>query len=235
MKKSHQYWDLSVNPIWHTCTKVSAGCTNCWAKAMGKRFPEIRKIVECPKPELHLEAFDKLNKQKPQVVFLQLLGDLFHEDIPFEWIRQIIIKAYLQNNNIYLVCTKRAKRMVEFFKWIQDDFENIYFGVSVEDQSTLWRIEELEKIPNVKKWVSFEPLLGYIEFKDYHYDYTINFIAIGCETGSKRLCAIDDIGKISHFSECLWAKHWIKQIPINGKSCNDIKLFPKDLQIRERP
>lgn len=263
MKKEHKYWDLSINSIWHRCTKISAGCARCWVDNM-KHYPEIAKRTNLDKPELHLEAFDVLkNKRKSQVVFLQLLGDLFHENISFEWIDNIFDTMTCDYyNHIFLICTKRPKRMIDYmdisFRHIgikPDDHENIYFGVSVENQENLWRAEELMRLSEMglKTWVSFEPLLGEIDQRDksiFCDDYfatnnngyvkeinrykNFDFAIIGCETGpKKRLCKIEDIEFLVDQLRATNIPIWIKQIPLDGKVCYDLDKFPKDLQLRE--
>jgi protein gp37 len=114
----------SWNPIRYLdgwmCTKVSPGCWNCYAEAMNMRFGNNYRYGDfSSKAEFQLDA--KILKQpyhwrKPRRVFVQSMGDLFHENIPFEMIDSIIATAYLCPKHTWLILTKRPLRMLEYIQ-----------------------------------------------------------------------------------------------------------------------
>ena len=177
----------SINPIkvkgggWH-CTKVSPGCQNCYAEGVNNRFgnkiPYDNRHVEF---ELDLGCFDKLPKKKPAIVFVQSMGDLFHEGVPFEFIDKVYSLIALNPLHKFLVLTKRPQRLLEYYKqwsgqnhrtiWIPDNYDNLFLqpwpfpnlwlGVTAENQEMAdKRIPILLQIPAAVRFVSIEPMLG---------------------------------------------------------------------------
>ncbi len=183
-----EWVDHSINPIrvkggkaWphgYHCTKVSPGCTHCYAESMNMRFgtglPFDNRKVEF---YLNLSEFDKLPKTKPTTVFVQSMGDLFHEDVPFEFIDQIFFKMVKAKRHNFLILTKRPTRMWKYIETFRvpittgnyhKDFSHIWLGVTAENQEQAdKRIPILLQIPAAKRFVSIEPMLGAVDFKDY--------------------------------------------------------------------
>lgn len=162
------------NPV-TGCTPISAGCDNCWAQAYLKRFKQPTGIV------LHPNRLEEpLKWRKPQTVFVVSQGDLFHDDVPFEFIAEIWDTIFNCQSDIssnpthtFLVLTKRPKRMSEFARWMNDsqhrktDYPNLWLGISVEDQSQEHRIETLLQIPASHYWLSYEPALGPLDVSPF--------------------------------------------------------------------
>lgn len=166
------------NPI-TGCTKISAGCKNCYAARMAPRlagrfgYPKgdpFKVTVHHDKMELPLKW------KKPRTVFVCSMGDLFHKAVPFEAIRSVIEIICKCQQHRFIVLTKRAKRMADFIEYYAGkhtnrpwpcDYSHIVFGVSVEDQATAdERIPELLATPAVCRFVSYEPALGPVDFKN---------------------------------------------------------------------
>jgi protein gp37 len=171
MSKTKIEWTDAVwNPV-TGCTKVSEGCKNCYAERMSKRlagrcgYPKDNPF----KVTLHPEKLDEpLKWKKPRKIFVNSMSDLFHDDVPFEFIRAVWARMATIRQHTYMVLTKRPKRMLEFFEWMdKQDWrvetlrDHIWLGVSAENQATAdERIPFLLEAPVGVRFVSAEPLLG---------------------------------------------------------------------------
>jgi len=157
-----EWADKVWNPV-TGCTKVSEGCRNCYAELMANRFWGDRKFSDVRyNPE---KLFQPLSWKKPARVFVNSMSDLFHKDVPFTVILNIWRVMMDAKQHTFMILTKRPERMIEFIKWlnISDDEiqQNIWLGVSVEDQKTAeQRIPDLLATPAKVRFLSCEPLLG---------------------------------------------------------------------------
>ncbi len=245
-----EWVDHSANPIrvkggkvWphgYHCTKVSPGCAHCYAERLnimrGTGLPFDDRKVEF---YLDLSVFDNLPKTKPTTVFVQSMGDLLHKDVPDEFIDTILNRCAFAVGHTFLILTKRPERAVEImkhFKLVCPSTDNIWPGVTVESPEYLWRIDELLKIPAARRFVSFEPLLGDIDFK-HKYDFqSFSWCVIGAESGPKRRRC--DIGWVRHIAkqcEMVDIPVFIKQLHIKGLLSKNPDEWPKDLRVREFP
>jgi protein gp37 len=193
-----EWTDATWNPV-TGCTKVSEGCRNCYAEriAMRRMSPEWKHMaddglrprrftdVRCHEDRLE----QPLHWHKARRVFVCSMSDLFHEDVPDEFIGHVFAVMALSERHTFQVLTKRPERMVSWLgrpqKWTAMvaqfkesvgakqsliDFSwplaNAWLGVSVEDQATAdERIPLLLQTPAVLRFVSCEPLLGPIDFR----------------------------------------------------------------------
>src|SRR3990170_4343202 len=154
----------SWNPI-TGCTKVSAGCQNCYAKRMAKRlagrygYPKDNPFAVTPHPERLQEP---LSWKKPQRIFVCSMGDLFHEAVSFSFVRRVLDIVDSCPQHTFLFLTKRPERMEYYPR------RNVWLGVSVENQETEdERIPLLLQPPAAKRFVSYEPALGPVDFSAF--------------------------------------------------------------------
>lgn len=174
-----EWTDMTWNPV-TGCTPISEGCQNCYAKRMAKRL-----AGRCGYPKddpflvtLHPERLNEPMKWKtPRRVFVCSMGDLFHEDVPFEYIHGIwdIIKAYPQHT--FLILTKRPQRMAEVVNriyglerlgWSKGFWDHVWLGVTAENQQRAnERIPILLQIPAAVRFVSVEPMLGPVDLSEW--------------------------------------------------------------------
>jgi protein gp37 len=150
------------------CTKVSPGCAHCYAERMAKRLAGRYGYPEKPnsfRVTLHPEKLEEMLHWKGYGrVFVDSMSDLFHEDVPFEFIDEVFSTMWWRGGITFLVLTKRVARMVEYFKHWNTPMKNVWLGVSVEDQKTAdQRIPFLLRTPAAKRFVSIEPMLGEID------------------------------------------------------------------------
>lgn len=202
MTKTKIEWaDRVWNPV-TGCTKVSEGCRNCYAERQAKRFWGERKFTDV---QCHPERLEQpLHWRKPSKIFVNSMGDLFHEDVSFEFIKKVWDITSSRLDHSFQILTKRPKRMLEFSQWMagSDDISiaewprNVWLITSVEDQASAdLRIPYLLQTPAAVRGVSCEPLLGAINIKPYLYgwysdprpvekDPGIDWVICGGESGS---------------------------------------------------
>jgi len=175
-----EWADKVWNPV-TGCTKVSDGCENCYAERMSKRLAgRCGYPADDPfKVTLHPGRLDEPPRwKKPQRVFVCSMGDLFHEDVPFEFINKVWTVMLVSIQHTFLVLTKRPDRMWQFFSEKHQPYSkcdgpdkpipNVHLGVSVEDQKTAdERIPLLLQTPAAKRFVSYEPALGPVDMRRF--------------------------------------------------------------------
>lgn len=166
MSKSKIEWtDRVWNPV-TGCNPISPGCDNCYAERMSKRFAETWGLpADGPfKVTLHPERLkDPMRWKKPERVFVCSMADLFHKEVPFDFISEVFFYMELVGNLTFLVLTKRPERMKQFFEWAQLDriLPNLWLGVTAENQEQAdKRIPILLQIPAAVRFASVEPMLG---------------------------------------------------------------------------
>jgi len=159
--KSGIEWTQSTwNPV-TGCTKISEGCRNCYAERMAKRLQAMGQAnyrngfqLACHPEVLSLP----LRWKKPQVVFVNSMSDLFHEDVPLDFIQRVFATMRQARQHTFQVLTKRAGRLAELSPQL-DWTENVWMGVTVESSAYKDRIDDLRSTTACVKFLSMEPLL----------------------------------------------------------------------------
>jgi protein gp37 len=155
-----EWTDATWNPV-TGCTKVSAGCDHCYAEAFAERW---RGVAEHPyergfdlvlRPHRLLEP---LSWKKPHTIFVNSMSDLFHRDVPDEFIFRVFNTIERASWHTFQVLTKRAERLQRLAKRITFS-SNVWMGVSVESPCYYWRIRSLQQVPAAVRFLSCEPLL----------------------------------------------------------------------------
>lgn len=208
--------DATWNPV-TGCTKVSQGCKHCYAERDWARLVHMPAFsgraftdVAC-----HPERLDQpLHWKKPRRIFVNSMSDLFHEDVPDEFIDQVFAVMAQSPQHTFQVLTKRPERMREYMnhpvrlnmwadaeiplvssEWGDFPLPNVWLGVSVEDQATAYeRIPLLLQTPAAVRWISAEPLLGPVDLRYFNYNYldklpkgviSLDWVVVGGESGPK--------------------------------------------------
>ena len=181
-QSSIEWTEMTWNPT-TGCSKISAGCKFCYAELMSKRLKAMGidkykngfKVVK-PHPEsLNIPYTWKSSK----VVFVNSMSDLFHEDIPTEYIKAVFSVMNDNPQHVFQVLTKRAERLFDIhknLKWTH----NIWMGVSVEDEKVTDRIDFLRKTRAKVKFLSLEPLIGPLKKLNLK---KIDWVIVGGESG----------------------------------------------------
>lgn len=161
MSQSKIEWtDKTWNPV-TGCTKISEGCLHCYAATMASRLKGMgkQKYKDGFQLVTHPESLkEPMNWHKPCDIFVCSMGDLFHRDVPFEFIDQVFFTIAQTPHHRYQILTKRAERMFEYFQTRKVP-DNVWLGVTVECQSSKKRIDYLRLIPAKIHFLSCEPLL----------------------------------------------------------------------------
>jgi protein gp37 len=178
-----EWTDKTWNPI-TGCTKKSAGCAHCYAEVMTCRLQAMHldKYKNGFRLTLHKKELKQPLKWKgSHNIFVCSMSDIFHEDVPFDFIDKIIDVIVQTPQHRYQILTKRAERMNEYFKYKQIP-RNIWLGVTVECQLTTYRIDYLRNLNATVKFLSCEPLLEDLNEINLN---GINWVIVGGESGPK--------------------------------------------------
>ena len=178
---SIEWTDKTWNPV-TGCTKISEGCKHCYAEVMAKRLQGMGKpkYINGFSITLHHDALNEpLQWSNPCMIFVCSMSDLFHSDVPFDFIDKVfsVIKNTPQHN--YQILTKRAERMAEYFE-TRIIPQNAWIGVTVECAKTRNRIDYIRNLNASVRFISCEPLLEDLGELNL---YGINWIIAGGESG----------------------------------------------------
>ena len=228
------------------CSVVSPGCTNCYAMSMANRITRmqpnshyhgtIKTVNEKPVWTGEIKSapnhiWEKpLRWAKPRAIFVNSMGDLFHEGVTDDLIDRVFAYAALCEQHIFIILTKRAARMREYFDNMPRHnipSNKVWLGVSVESQDQTIRLLDLEKTPAAVKLVSVEPMLSHVDLTP-HMDW-LSWVVCGGESGQDRR-PFDMAWGRSLRDQCAAANtaFFMKQI--------DKKIpVPDDLQVRQWP
>jgi protein gp37 len=160
-RSSIEWTESTWNPL-TGCTKISPGCKNCYAERMALRLQAMGQAnyVNGFKLTMHEHALAlPLGWKKPQMIFVNSMSDLFHGDVPDEFIQRVFAVMRLASWHTFQVLTKRSRRLAELAPHL-DWPANVWMGVSVENDNYSFRIDHLREAGACVKFLSLEPLLG---------------------------------------------------------------------------
>lgn len=182
-QSSIEWTEMTWNPT-TGCNKISAGCKFCYAEVMARRLQAmgIEKYkdgfkIKTHENSLHIPYLWNGNK----IVFVNSMSDLFHPEVPLEFVQKVFEVMNDTPQHTYQVLTKRAERLYEvhhLLNWTK----NIWMGVSVEDERVIDRIDFLRETNAYIKFLSCEPLIG--PLRNINLD-NINWAIVGGESGRK--------------------------------------------------
>ena len=167
------------NPV-TGCTQLSAGCANCYAKTIALQMQKngVRKYANGFTVTMHEYALNMPRLlHEPSFIFVCSMADLFHKDVPFEFIDKVMDVIRSTPWHTYQILTKRAERMAEYFA-TRAIPANVWLGVSVEASDVKHRIDSLRKLPASIRFLSCEPL---VEDLGELYLTNINWVIVGGE------------------------------------------------------
>lgn len=245
MPSTIEWTDETWNPV-TGCTKVSQGCKHCYAETIAKRFWGERDFTEV---RMHSDRLDKpLRWRKPRMVFVNSMSDLFHEDVPDQFIYDILNTIRNSERHTFQILTKRPERMQEVLKphmgrW---PLRNVWLGVSVENQETAdARIPLLLDTPAAVRFISYKPALGPVDLSEYLSPFyagirnggvyerddrtTLDWIICGGESGPGAR-PMDPAWARTVRDDC-----FAEDTPFFMKQMARKAPIPEDLQIREWP
>src|SRR3984893_2261360 len=179
---SHIEWTESTwNPV-TGCTKISAGCKNCYAERLALRLHAMgnRRYQNGFRVTLHHDVVDLPKTWRiPRMIFVNSMSDLFHKDVPLDFIQRVFATMQNCSQHTFQILTKRSDRLLGLASRI-DWPSNVWMGVSVEDSRVLSRIDDLRKVPAAIRFLSCEPLIGSLAGIDLT---EIHWVIVGGESG----------------------------------------------------
>lgn len=173
--------DETWNPV-TGCTKISAGCANCYAERMAKRLQAMRcaRYNKGFDVAVHEDVIDRPYRwNKPRKIFVNSMSDLFHEAVSDDTIMRIFKVMNDLPQHLFQVLTKRPERLLEtapHLTWT----DNIWMGVTVENNDYVYRGQMLADVPAAVRFVSAEPLLGALPDLDIS---ILDWLIVGGESG----------------------------------------------------
>lgn len=169
-----EWTDATWNPV-AGCAIITPGCTNCYAMRMAARLDAMgvdkyagltrksgKRYIWTGKVRLDPASLETpLRWRKPRKIFVNSMSDLFHEDVPAEFVKQVWDVMERTPQHTYQILTKRPERMREIVSAFEAPIlPHVWLGTSVEDAAVLGRLDDLRAVPAAIRFVSFEPLIG---------------------------------------------------------------------------
>lgn len=177
-----EWTEATWNPV-TGCTQVSPGCAHCYAKTFAERFRGVPGHPYENGFDLQLRPErlrQPLEWKRPKLIFVNSMSDLFHEDVPLQFIQGVFRVMAEASWHTFQVLTKRSERLRDVsaeLEWPQ----NVWMGVSVENQRWTTRVDDLRRVPAYIRFLSCEPLLGPLEL-----DLSgIQWVIVGGESGHR--------------------------------------------------
>jgi protein gp37 len=180
-KSSIEWTESTWNPI-TGCTKVSPGCKHCYAERLAKRLQAMGQpnYANGFKLTMHEHALEiPLHWKTPQTIFVNSMSDLFHKDVPLEFIQRVFEVMRQAHWHRFQVLTKRSERLLELAPQLIWP-SHVWMGVSVETKDYTFRIDHLRQTEARIKFLSLEPLLG--SLPDLNLE-GIDWVIVGGESG----------------------------------------------------
>ena len=238
-----EWTDKSWNPV-TGCTKVSVGCANCYAETMAKRL----KAMGSPgyehgfKVTLHPDRLDQpLHWRKPFRVFVCSMGDLFHEDVPTDFLKRVFVTIQACPQHTFQILTKRAVRLCNTYKPPMGGPPNVWIGVTAENQEQAdKRIPLLLDVPAAIRFVSVEPCLSAVDLDGVEDTWAasvwLDWVIVGCESGPhRRECRIEWVRDLVEQCHATGVPVFVKQLSINGRVSKNPAEWPGALRVRDYP
>jgi protein gp37 len=212
-KSSIEWTNSTWNPL-TGCNQVSPGCAHCYAKALSKRLKAMgnARYTNGFDLTLHDDLIDLPLKWKtPRMIFVNSMSDLFHEEVPIDFIQRVFLTMNKAPHHIFQVLTKRHERLAEIaeaglVRWTP----NIWQGVSIENYRFAHRADYLRKVPVDVRFLSCEPLLGSLDRLDLT---GIHWVIAGGESGySYRPVSLENLRVIRDKCRAAGVPFFLKQI-----------------------
>ena len=241
-KSNIEWTEATWNPV-TGCTKISPGCKHCYAERLALRLQAMgqRNYTNGFELTLHERMLEKpLSWKKPQLIFVNSMSDLFHDEVPMDFILKVFGVMQQAHWHQFQVLTKRSQRLMKLNDQI-DWPNNVWMGVSVENQDYTFRIDHLRETDAVTKFLSLEPLLGPLSGLNLN---GIDWVIVGGESGPGARPMHED-WVIQIRDQCnaaavpLFVKQmgesWAQVNKAKSKKGGNMSEWRTDLQIRDYP
>jgi protein gp37 len=206
-----EWTDSTWNPV-TGCDKVSQGCKHCYAERMAIRLKAMgnKRYEHGFGVQLHEDLIEEpLKWKKPRMVFVNSMSDLFHKNVPIEFIKKLFNTMERADQHIFQILTKRSKRLVELsgeLNWPT----NVWMGASIENKDVMERAIHLQEVPAKIRFLSCEPLLGPLPDLPLN---RIHWVIVGGESGPgarpmKKTWALDIMQQCKASKVPFFFKQW---------------------------
>ncbi|MDQ3652320.1 MAG: phage Gp37/Gp68 family protein [Acidobacteriota bacterium] len=184
-KSTIEWTDATWNPV-TGCAKISKGCANCYAERLAERFRGVKGHPYEQGFDLrlwHSRLEQPFQWKRPRLIFVNSMSDLFHKDVPIDFISTVFDTMEKADWHVYQILSKRSDLMRDF---VNERYHNqqppshIWLGVSVEDSTVVQRVENLRRTKAALRFLSIEPLLGPIRNINL---IGIHWVIVGGESG----------------------------------------------------
>jgi protein gp37 len=214
-----EWTDSTWNPM-TGCTKVSPGCARCYAERMARRLYAMGNpnYANGFKPTIHPDMLQvPLHWKGSHMVFVNSMGDLFHSDVPLQFIQGAFSVMRAASWHTFQVLTKRSERLLKLNN-ILDWPPNVWMGVSVENSDYAYRVDQLRQTDAHTKFLSLEPLLGPLPNLDLR---GMDWVIVGGESGpSARPIAEEWVLDIRNQCRAVGVPFFFKQWGGNRRKAN---------------
>ena len=241
-KSNIEWTEATWNPI-TGCTKISPGCKYCYAERVSLRLQMMgqRNYTNGFDLTLHEHMLEKpLSWKKPRLIFVNSMSDLFHAAVPTDFILRIFDMMRRAHWHQFQILTKRSERLLGLnIDWPN----NVWMGVSVENQDYTFRIDHLRETGAALKFLSLEPLLGPLSLNGMDLN-KIDWVIVGGESGPKARL-MDEEWVVQIRDQCnianvpLFIKQmgesWARVNKAKNRRGGDISEWRSDLQVRNYP
>ncbi|MGB9177971.1 MAG: phage Gp37/Gp68 family protein [Pyrinomonadaceae bacterium] len=176
-----EWTEATWNPV-TGCTKISPGCEHCYAERLALRLQAMgqRNYADGFNLTLQQDALElPLRWKRPQVIFVNSMSDLFHKDVPVDFILRVFDVMRRANWHRYQILTKRSNRLTRLSRQLLWE-SHIWMGVSIENKNYTYRIDHLLETGAQVKFLSLEPLLGPLPNLNLQ---GIDWVIVGGESG----------------------------------------------------
>jgi protein gp37 len=176
-----EWTEMTWNPV-TGCRKVSQGCKNCYAERMARRLRAmgVERYSDGFAPTEHEDLIDLPRAwKKPRVIFVNSMSDLFQDEVSDDFIRRIFDTMRACPQHTFQILTKRSARLKEFGPSLQWP-NNVWMGVSVENDRVIDRVRDLAMVPAKVRFLSCEPLVGPLSSLPLT---NIHWVIVGGESG----------------------------------------------------
>jgi protein gp37 len=178
-----EWTESTWNPV-TGCSKVSPGCAHCYAETFAERWRGIPGHPYEQGFDLRLwpaRVEQPLRWRRPRMIFVNSMSDLFHEEIPFEFLREIFDVMVMAEQHTFQILTKRHERLMELAPLLPWP-PNVWMGVTIENRRFVHRADALRSVDSAVRFISAEPLLGPLEGLDLS---GIDWVIAGGESGPR--------------------------------------------------
>lgn len=240
-RSSIEWTEATWNPV-TGCTEVSPGCDNCYARTFAERF---RGVPGHPYEQgFDLKLWPERLEQparwrKPRTIFVNSMSDLFHEDVPKDYVGRVFDAMAEADHHVYQVLTKRPGRMSSVLRELRPEpLDQVWLGTSIELDRYAWRADKLRESPAAVRFLSLEPLLGALPSLELE---GIDWVIVGGESGHgarpldpawvrdlRDRCAERGVAFFFKQTGSVWAK----ELGLKSKGANG---FPDEFLVREYP